>query len=86
MLGRDKGFWDYHKNELSKANIVFSRPRVAKGLLETVWIAAINPGDTMQRLLQSKRRLPLLGRIHNRARKLDALGVKKSQSASSDTV
>jgi glycosyltransferase involved in cell wall biosynthesis len=82
MLGRDKEFWDCHKKELSKAGIVFSRTRVAKGVLDAVWIAAINPGDTARRLLQSKRKFPLLGRIHDRVRKPDALAATESQNAS----
>jgi hypothetical protein len=82
ILGRKKEFWDYHIREFGKADILFSRTRVAKAVLETVWIATINPGNTVQRLLQSKRRLPLLGWIHGHARNPDACRAEERQNGS----
>jgi glycosyltransferase involved in cell wall biosynthesis len=65
MLGRDKQFWDYHKGELSKAGMRFSRFRVAKGTLTMLCNAALNPRETVQRLLQGRynRGLGGAGRI-----------------------
>jgi glycosyltransferase involved in cell wall biosynthesis len=82
MLGRDEEFWNYHRTELSKAGILLSRARLAKGALEIVCMAAINPGDTVQKMLRSKRSLRRGSRIPDRAGKPDALAVKESQKAS----
>jgi glycosyltransferase involved in cell wall biosynthesis len=54
MLGREKKFWDYHKGELTKAGMGFSRVRLANGFLRTVCNAALNPRDTVERLLQGR--------------------------------
>jgi hypothetical protein len=85
MLGRDEAFWNYHKSELSKAGIAFKRTRLVKGVLETLCMAAINPGDTLLRMLQSKRLRRSRGRMPLRAGKSDARAVNNSQNAS-DTV
>jgi glycosyltransferase involved in cell wall biosynthesis len=52
MLGRDKQFWDYHKGELTKAGVGFSRARLADGALAMLYNAVLNPKDTLQRLLR----------------------------------
>jgi glycosyltransferase involved in cell wall biosynthesis len=52
MSGRDKHFWDYHKGELTKAGVGFSRARLAQGALAVLYNAALNPKDTVERLLR----------------------------------
>jgi glycosyltransferase involved in cell wall biosynthesis len=52
MLGREKQFWDYHKGELTKASGGFRRARLAKGALAVLYNAALNPKDTVERLLR----------------------------------
>ena len=54
LLGHDKTFWDYHKGELIKAGVGFSRICLAKGLLQTLSNAALNPLDTVGKLLDKK--------------------------------
>jgi len=51
ILGREKQFWDYHKGELNKAGVGFSRARLAKGVLATLCKAALKPANTVERLL-----------------------------------
>jgi len=55
MLGRDEEFWNYHKAEMGNAGIAFNYTRLAAGVLETMCSAALNPGDTVLRMLRSKR-------------------------------
>jgi glycosyltransferase involved in cell wall biosynthesis len=52
---RDKGFWAYHKRELTTAGVGFSRTRVLIGTLVTLSKAVLNPADTVVRLLRSSR-------------------------------
>ena len=60
MLGREKQFWEYHKRELTKAGIGFNRARLAEGVLAVLCDAALNPKQTVGRLLRSKRRRDLV--------------------------
>jgi glycosyltransferase involved in cell wall biosynthesis len=82
MLGRDEEFWKYHKSALSKAGIASNRIRLAKGALETLCLAALNPGDTVLRMLRSERLRRPGRRTPIPAGKPDALEVKESQNAS----
>lgn len=82
MLGRDEEFWRYHKSELSKTGIASNHIRLAKGVLETVCLAAINPGDTVLRMLRSKRFRRVGERISVRAGKPGSPPIKDSQNAS----
>jgi hypothetical protein len=54
MLGRNKKFWDYHKGQLTEAGVGFSRARLARGTLATLWEALLNPKDTLERLLKRR--------------------------------
>jgi glycosyltransferase involved in cell wall biosynthesis len=65
MLRRDKQFWDYHKAELNKAGMGFSYARLVKGTLETLCGAAVDPRNTVRRLLQSGHKLRFSGRVQN---------------------
>jgi len=65
ISGRDKAFWDYHRRELTKAGVGFSRVRVAKGILATLCNAALNPKDTVERILQRRPKIDLLCRRQN---------------------
>jgi glycosyltransferase involved in cell wall biosynthesis len=70
LLGRNKQFWDYHKAELTKAGTGFSRARVFNGVLRTLRNAALNPKDTVERLLQ--------GRHNSRSLRQEKLAVRPS--------
>jgi hypothetical protein len=70
LLGRDKEFWDYHKGELIKAGIGFSRVRVVNGALITLGNALLNPKDTVERLWH--------GRHNNRSARHEELAVGPS--------
>ncbi len=56
ILGRKKQFWDYHKRELTKSDVGFNRTRLAKGTLAVLCDAALNPKQTVEKLLRAKRR------------------------------
>jgi glycosyltransferase involved in cell wall biosynthesis len=70
VLGRDNQFWDYHKGELIRAGVGFSRVRLAKGALATLNDAALNPKHTVERVL-GRRRLQAARRIQDIAHKLN---------------
>jgi glycosyltransferase involved in cell wall biosynthesis len=55
LRGRDKQFWEYHKNELNKSRVGFSHTRLVEGLLATLCEAALNPKHSMERLLRTWR-------------------------------
>jgi glycosyltransferase involved in cell wall biosynthesis len=52
LLGRDEKFWDYHKGKLTQAGVGFSRVRVAKGAMTTLCGAALNPKDSVEKLVK----------------------------------
>lgn len=54
ILRRDRRFWEYHKDQLIKAGVGFSRVRVARGAVATLWNAAAKPKATVSGLLQRK--------------------------------
>jgi glycosyltransferase involved in cell wall biosynthesis len=67
LLRRDKDFWDYHRKQLSEAGIGLSRSRVARAALANLCTAAVNPKDTLEKLLQHKGKRNLADRQQNRA-------------------
>lgn len=80
FMARDNAFWSYHRKELQSAGLGFSYARLARGALEVVATAAVNPGATLMKLLRSRPRLSYFrpARSHER----DRLIAKHSQSAS----
>jgi glycosyltransferase involved in cell wall biosynthesis len=52
VLGRDKKFWEYHKQQLTTLQGGYSRTRVAKGMLKVLCGAVLNPKNTLERLLK----------------------------------
>jgi glycosyltransferase involved in cell wall biosynthesis len=52
LLSRDRRFWDYHRKQLTVLQGGYSRTRVGKGALEALCAAALNPKDTIERLLK----------------------------------
>lgn len=60
LLRREKGFWDYHKRQLIKSGLGFSRARLARAALATLCIATLNPKDTIQKLLKTRSTLSLV--------------------------
>ncbi len=61
ILGRDTRFWNYHKEELAKAGLGFSRARLAKGALTALCNAVLNPTNIVESLLQGKYNRGLIG-------------------------
>jgi len=55
ILGRDKGFWDYHKAKLVEAGVGFSRLRVAQSTLANLAEAVLNPKNSVEKLLKRSR-------------------------------
>jgi glycosyltransferase involved in cell wall biosynthesis len=56
MSARGKQFWDYHQGELARCGIRFDRARLAEGALAVLCDAALNPKDTVSKLLRARRR------------------------------
>lgn len=81
ILRRDKPFWKYHKNELAKAGLKFSRLRVVKGLLDIVFAAAANPKESLERLLKRRRKLSLADRVDNQGGKSSDTAEEKTKSS-----
>jgi glycosyltransferase involved in cell wall biosynthesis len=71
ILRRDKQFWNYHKAELTKAGVGFSRVQLVRGALETFCAAALNPKDTVERLLRRRYKLHSIERAQSRGEKQD---------------
>lgn len=79
LLGREKQFWDYHKEEMAKAGMRFSRARVTKGALRTLGNAALNPQKTVERLLQQMRSRGSVASKQDSGGKPGAVNAKASQ-------
>jgi glycosyltransferase involved in cell wall biosynthesis len=56
LSAREKHFWDYHQGELARCGIGFDRVRLAEGVLAVLCDAALNPKDTVSKLLRAKGR------------------------------
>ena len=69
LLRRDKQFWSYHKRELSQSGLSFSRARLARGIAETLYDAALNPKDSVVRFLHSSRKLQMKDLMQNHREK-----------------
>lgn len=54
LLGRDEKFWAYHKKQLADAGVGFSKFRLSKGVLATLFRAAVNPVAAIKKF--SKKR------------------------------
>ena len=50
LLGRDKHFWDYHKQMLTQVGVGFDRLRIAGGVLAVLGDAVLNIKDTLGKL------------------------------------
>jgi len=72
MLGCDKRFWEFHKREMAKAGVSYSRARVVKGAFQVFCDALLNPKDTA-------------GRFINRRHKLQSAGDTKDHGGESET-
>lgn len=66
---RDKKFWDYHKRELSKAGVGFSRSHLARAALVRLCRAVLNPMETIEKLQKGRHNGNLLDRSPNHVRK-----------------
>ncbi len=55
LLGRNKGFWEYHKRKLNEAGVGFDRARVAGAAFLTLVSAGLNLKDTFEKLLKRAR-------------------------------
>ena len=68
VLGRDKNFWEYHKRQLAELGVGFSRGRLVRATLANLCAAALNPKDTIRKLLKSANVRSLAGRGGRSAR------------------
>jgi uncharacterized NAD(P)/FAD-binding protein YdhS len=87
MLGRDKNFWDYHKKKITEAGIDFSRVRLARGLLETLADAVLNPKNSIEKLLRLRDKRKSRNRTRGRGiepittpRSEDTIEVRRSSA------
>jgi hypothetical protein len=69
MLDRDKRLWDYHKRQLTEADVGFSWARLAREMLATLAGAVLNPKDTIERLLKRRDDQSVADRKRNRGSK-----------------
>lgn len=58
-LGRDKAFWDYHKNQLKEAGLNFSRPRLFWAALGNLGRMALSPGVSLEKLIRARKQRAL---------------------------
>jgi len=72
LLRRDKQFWSYHKRELSQSGLSFSRARLARGIAETLYDAALNPKDSVVKFLHSIRKLQMKDLMQNHRERQDS--------------
>jgi glycosyltransferase involved in cell wall biosynthesis len=54
LLGGQRQLWEYHKRQLAQSGIGFSRLRLAMGTMATLCDAALNPEDSIQKLLRRR--------------------------------
>jgi len=55
LLGRNRKFWEWHKKSMASTGVYFSKGRVMLGLFAEVCDAALNPKQTIERLLNKKK-------------------------------
>jgi glycosyltransferase involved in cell wall biosynthesis len=55
FVGRDEEFWEYHKGKLTRAGVGFSRGRLAKGALQSLLGATLQPKISIEKLLQRRK-------------------------------
>ena len=54
MLNHNTTFWDYHTTRLAELGVGFSRVRLVKGTLQTLFGALLNPKDSVAKLLKRR--------------------------------
>ena len=52
LRGRARSFWEYHRSALQDAGIGFSRARLGRAVLATLFNAGLNPRASIQRILR----------------------------------
>jgi len=57
LRGADRKTWDYHQKQLSDAGVGFSRLRLAQAVVANLGRAVLNPGETIEKLFSTKRRV-----------------------------
>ncbi len=55
FMSRGKNFWHYHRENLTKIGVGFSRPRLVKGMLAALYDAVLRPTESLGRLLQGRQ-------------------------------
>jgi glycosyltransferase involved in cell wall biosynthesis len=55
LVGRNEQFWEYHKGQLTRAGVGFSRSRVAKGASQCLLGATLHPKTSIEKLLQRRK-------------------------------
>jgi glycosyltransferase involved in cell wall biosynthesis len=55
---QDRGdeFWDFHRSKMIEAGVGFSRARVVRGMLATLWDAVLNPKRTAEAVIARRRK------------------------------
>jgi glycosyltransferase involved in cell wall biosynthesis len=79
FAARSYVFWSYHRKQFQNAGLGFSYARIARGALEVVATAAVNPGATLMKLLRNRSWSPLFRPGRSRRENLMA---RHSESAS----
>jgi glycosyltransferase involved in cell wall biosynthesis len=62
---RDKSFWDFHKQALVASGVGFSRSRLTTATLLELCNAALNPKDTLTKVLNTRRNVEETEREHS---------------------
>lgn len=55
LLGRDKNFWSYHRKQLSKSQVGYSRLRLFEGIVAAGFRSMLSPADVLTNALRRKR-------------------------------
>jgi glycosyltransferase involved in cell wall biosynthesis len=56
VRGRDRAFWEYHRNALENAGVGFSRARLLRTVIKRVGAAGLNLEESAQQLMSVKSR------------------------------
>jgi glycosyltransferase involved in cell wall biosynthesis len=56
FLKRDEDFWRYHRRQLIDTGLGFSRTRLTRAALATLWSAALHPRKAVDKLMKVRQR------------------------------
>jgi hypothetical protein len=87
MLNHNTTFWDYHTTRLTELGVGFSRLRLVKGTLQTLFEALLNPKDSVAKLLKRRYNQGWADRKFDREMRelfLGSIGQKSTEKRSSN--